>query len=99
MIHFIQLDPQHDLWIGASPGPHQSRIIVIRSGTVHPDDIWEVVDGTRILIVGVSARLALRALLRTHGRPELNDRTTTREFPNGVFSGATYTRLRQYLDL
>lgn len=97
MLQFTRLG--EGLFIGAAPGNAQSRNVVIRSEEVHADDIWFAVPGTLILIVGIGTKMTLKRLLQQHGRPEINSRTATRELPNGVFSSATYTRLRKYLDL
>ncbi len=87
------------LLIGASPGSRQGRSVVVRSREMHGDDVWYAVPGTSVLIVGIGTKLTLRRLLQQVGRPEINSRTKTHAFPNGMFSSATYTRLRQYLQL
>jgi len=76
----------------ASTGESNGRILVfrVRDGL----DEWAQVGNARVLVIGGDgARVALRNLLSTHGRPTLGQL-----IPDGI-SSSVHTALRDYAGL
>jgi len=95
---FIKPDADFDVWIGGFGSGRNDRITVIKTAVVTRDDPWEKVDHGRILLAG-SVTPDLRRLLERHGREQINHATSTADYPNGMFSGSAFDRLRQHLGL
>ena len=68
------------------------RVLVIR--LLGGPDVWEQVEGTRLLLIGgKNAREEFRRLLDEHGR------TTLAEMLPGGVNGRSHTAMRKYVGL
>jgi hypothetical protein len=95
---FIKPDADFDVRIGGFGTGRNDRITVIKTAVVTRDDPWEKVDRGRILLAG-SVKPDLVRLLERHGRDQINNATTTDDYPSGLFGGSTFDRLRHHLGL
>ena len=95
---FIRPDADFDVWIAGFGTGRNDRITVIKTAAITRDDPWEKVDRGRILLAG-SVKPDLLRLLGRHGKDQLNHATSSDEYPNGVFGGSAFDRLRSHLGL